>query len=522
MVVASLRTLVSWNEIFRSHLRSPVGPEDESLLSSSQRIDDWNLPSFSLENHHHSYLSSLKSNQQTSFILEYPENCASRCHDIVQNLFHDYGFTVYHILTSRHGLIFSNYKTVMSIASNISTIIRDFVPFLPNLKIDANVDLIKDCNSPFELITLNILIVPLPENSLQEFLQILIQSSASSQSQGFIFSLNQQDLQMIQPNQENILSVSLNCSIADEHLNYFSQFHEVLWIEKSYSMKTSLKWANGVAQSGKYNQLPLYEANLTGRGQIIGIADSGLDMNSCFFHDPEVAVPFDKTNYSHRKVIQYVTYQDDVDDFGHGTSVSGAAAGKCLISNKNSFYENSQYKGAAYDAKISFIDIGKGKSSDVSPPTNYYAGLFSILYSSGARVMSMSWGSASNSYNAQARYIDQFMWDYPDTLIIYAAGNSGADGFNTVGSPATNKNGIAACASMNDEQSWNAQGKVSTKATSLSKHGLAYFSSKGPTSDGRLKPEICSIGSYCLSLLCNLLMISSRILSFHSRSWGSR
>lgn len=63
-----------------------------------------------------------------------------------------------------------------------------------------------------------------------------------------------------------------------------------------------MKWANGVAQSGKFNKFPIYSANLTGRGQIIGIADSGLDVDSCFFHDPEVAIPFDKTNYSHRKV----------------------------------------------------------------------------------------------------------------------------------------------------------------------------------------------------------------------------
>jgi hypothetical protein len=79
-----------------------------------------------------------------------------------------------------------------------------------------------------------------------------------------------------------------------------------------------------------------------------------------------------------------VTYQDSGDDLGM-EPVSGAATGKGLISN-----DNSQYQGAAYDAKISFIDIGKGRSADVSPPTNYFAGLFSILYSSGARVMSMS------------------------------------------------------------------------------------------------------------------------------------
>lgn len=483
-----------------------MGLEEEDITrfsssssSSHLRTDDWSKPSFSLEPHHNSYLSSLGLHQKTSFILEYPEDCTSQCHDLVRDLFLKNGDQVYHILTSKHGLIFSDYQTISKIASNISTIISDYVPLLPDLKIDANVDLDMNCNSSSEIIALNILIVPLPEESLQSFIQDIIQSSSSPSSQSqevSSFIIKQQDLQFIKPNQENILSVSLNCSNFKKYLNYFSRFHEVFWIEKSYEMRTSLKWANGVAQSGKHNKLPLYEANLTGRGQIIGIADTGLDINSCFFHDPEVAMPFDKTNFSHRKVIQYVTHQDGEDGSGHGTSVSGAAAGKCLISNKNSYFQNSQYQGAAYDAKISFFDIGRGRSLSVSPPTNYYSGLFLVLYSSGARVMSMSWGSTSNGYTAQARFIDQFMWDYPDTLIIYAAGNSGESGFNTVGSPATNKNGIAACASMNDEQSWNAQGKVSTKETSLSKHGLAQFSSKGPTSDGRLKPEICSIGLY--------------------------
>lgn len=298
------------------------------------------------------------------------------------------------------------------------------------------------------------------------------------------------------PNQENIVTITVNCTDSNFYLHQFSSLHEILWIEKSYIMRTSLKWANGVVQSGKFDKMPLYAANLTGIGQVIGIADSGLDTQSCYFVDPKVPVPYDYTNYSHRKIIQYIPYQDNLDGFGHGTSVSGAAAGKCVTEYADTQYLNSQYQGAAYDAKISFFDIGRGTSSSVSPPVNYYSSLFSVLYDSGARILSMSWGSESNSYNAQARYIDQFMWDYPESLIIYAAGNSGASGFNTVGSPATNKNGIAVCASMNDEQSWNAQGKVSTKDTSLTKQGVASFSSRGPTSDGRLKPEICSIGQW--------------------------
>jgi hypothetical protein len=409
----------------------------------------------------------------------------------MKELFLAQGFPVYNIITSRHGLIFVNLKTLKTVL-NSSMLIEDFVPFLPELKVDADLILENECPpDSVESLALHLLILPLTEDQLKLFLAHLSQLSSSSN----LFLLTHPlELLTLSPNQENLIPITINCSSAIVSLVSLTQSHEIIWIEKSYPMKSAMKWANGVTQSGKYSERPLFAANLTGNGQIIGIADSGLDVNSCFFRDPDVAVPYDTTNFSHRKVIQYVTYQDDLDENGHGTSVSGAAAGSCLTSSKDTSFELSDYQGAAYDAKISFFDIGKGPSSEIFPPPNYYTGLFEVLYTSGARVMSMSWGANSNSYTAQARYIDQFMWDHPDSLIIYAAGNSGEDGFNTVGSPATNKNGIAVGASMNDEQSWNAQGKVSTKDALLSKHGLAYFSSKGPTFDGRLKPEICAIG----------------------------
>lgn len=86
------------------------------------------------------------------------------------------------------------------------------------------------------------------------------------------------------------------------------------------------------------------------------------------------------------------------------------------------------------------------------------------------------------------------MWDYPESFILVAAGNDGDSGANTVGSPATNKNGVAVGASLNDETSWNINGRVSTKDAKLTKNALASFSSRGPTADGRLKPEICGVG----------------------------
>ena len=80
-------------------------------------------------------------------------------------------------------------------------------------------------------------------------------------------------------------------------------------------------------------------------------------------------------------------------------------------------------------------------------------------------------------------------------LAIVAAGNAGDDGGldvpKTVGSPANSKNGIAVGATV----SWG---------SSLPNRGygpsfVTYFSSRGPTADGRMKPDLMAPGNKMLS-----------------------
>ncbi len=73
--------------------------------------------------------------------------------------------------------------------------------------------------------------------------------------------------------------------------------------------------------------------------------------------------------------------------------------------------------------------------------------------------------------------LDAYVWDHPDLLVVFAAGNSGPDD-NTVGNPATAKNCLAVAASLNGPASG----------------ALASFSSRGPTNDGRIKPEVAFPG----------------------------
>lgn len=81
----------------------------------------------------------------------------------------------------------------------------------------------------------------------------------------------------------------------------------------------------------------------------------------------------------------------------------------------------------------------------------------------------------------RSRNFDQYMYENDDFLILVAAGNSGAgDAMNTVGSPATAKNVLA----VGSHHSWGS-------SVPFGKLGPAFvsdFSSRGPTSDGRMKP----------------------------------
>ena len=115
--------------------------------------------------------------------------------------------------------------------------------------------------------------------------------------------------------------------------------------------------AKGMIQTGKRFFQPFTDAGLTGKGQIIGIADSGLNDLSCFFIDDSNMYPTITTNRSgvlephRRKVIQYVVNADFTDDLGgHGTHVSGTVAGFSS--------ELSINNGMAPEAKIAFYDIG--------------------------------------------------------------------------------------------------------------------------------------------------------------------
>ena len=161
-----------------------------------------------------------------------------------------------------------------------------------------------------------------------------------------------------------------------------------------------------------------------------------------------------------------------------------------------------RFKGVAPYAKVAFYDLGNGTSDNIYTPSDLNLDLLLKQYGYGARIFSQSWGENSSLgvYTISSQQVDTFMWDNKDALALFANGNYGdpklTPGITPSGSvspPATFKNGLSIGAALNDAQSWNSYSE-GTASSALGVDVMAGFTSQGPTSDGRYKPDVLGPG----------------------------
>ena len=160
------------------------------------------------------------------------------------------------------------------------------------------------------------------------------------------------------------------------------------------------------------------------------------------------------------------------------------------------FEEAGVANGIAPAAKIAFLDISStvGKLDPPSDNDVLSTGRESINNRSPiAHIHSMSWGSKNVFYyNNQARMFDNFMFAQDDFLAVVAAGNEGqGDKATSVGAPGNSKNVLSVGAS-------HAFGDDLERGQ-LGPSYIASFSSRGPTTDGRIAPDVVAPGKYILS-----------------------
>ena len=365
--------------------------------------------------------------------------------------------------------------------------VEEVVPFVGEMKVHRDVS----CSEASEEqpVGFNFMTSPSKEEELENVLQRLESAGVGQvvrdRKQIFKTTNNKETRQF------GRLTSLTSPQLCEKALQAIKSESSVEWVEHYTPNRILNKWATYSSQGGGYNYYtPIWDAGLTGSGQIIGISDTGLDVNHGFFYDSSHAVPYNSISSTHRKIVTYITSVDSTDaDAGHGTHVCGTAMG-----NTNN---GDSYKGSAYDAKVAFVDIGDA-SEALTTPADINIDLYANMYAAGARIMSSSWGSSTNTYTTDTFNSDSFMFSNPDALVLYAAGNDGSNGEGSIVSPSVGKNVVSVGASLNDYPSW----KSVTGTTSTGKYNVgsvAYFSSQGPTSNNLLKPDVLGQGYYVKS-----------------------
>jgi serine protease AprX len=278
-----------------------------------------------------------------------------------------------------------------------------------------------------------------------------------------------------------------------------------------------------VAPSSVSNGLPASVA-LDGAGQIVAIADTGLDsgvvdssMHADFAGRIVSLTPWPLNPSWVPIVTGPGTCGPDLAS-GHGTHVAGLALG------------GGPYRGAAPAAKLVFQALEH--RCDVRPEyaariaSGYYlAGrpldlreLFGQARDLGAHIHVNAWGDpASGAYTDDCYEADLFLHEHPDALVLFAAGNDGTDrngdGMLETGSlyaPASAKNVVTIGAAEGPitgrglRRTWGQLDSSGARWRNLNDRSamvsgtpnrIACFSSTGPTRDGRVKPDLCATGT---------------------------
>jgi hypothetical protein len=295
-----------------------------------------------------------------------------------------------------------------------------------------------------------------------------------------------------------------------------------------------------------------------GSTQIAAVSDTGIGGGTAATAHPDIPAARITAIYNWPGAaggcFQSVTNDGAIDvDSGHGTHTAAS-----VLSDGGA---GGVGKGGAPAANLVFQATENWATTTANcqlfgwPANGYFlTGLPSDLrtmyqqaYNAGARIHSNSWGSAvAGDYTLNSANTDSFVWTNRDMTITFSAGNEGIDANangvvdnDSLGAPATAKNVITVGASENvradnwacdtglsytstdgyqSGQTCSSMGGVNLLGTWGQRYGssfptnplrddltagnagqMAAWSSRGPTDDGRIKPDVVAPGSWILS-----------------------
>ena len=317
-------------------------------------------------------------------------------------------------------------------------------------------------------------------------------------------------------------------------LTALTTVHGIRFIRERVVKRSANNVATGIICSDAVRGNP--GLGLSGDGETVGICDTGLDtglpatMNSDFASRVAVIKSYPITSDFNPQITNPGADDGPADvDSGHGTHVAGSVLGNGANSAGLPGV-STPIRGLAYKSKLVFQAVeqqvlwkpefqkGNDRYALAGIPLDL-TDLFQFAYSKGVRVHSNSWGGGDpGEYDPQCSQLDQFVWNHKDMCIVVAAGNDGSDSDGdgkinpmSVTSPGTAKNCITVGACENLRPEFNAEHygdwwpddypKAPFKNAPMADdpNQVVAFSSRGPTKDGRVKPEVVAPGTWVLS-----------------------
>jgi hypothetical protein len=353
-------------------------------------------------------------------------------------------------------------------------------PLLPSMKIDRAMDL------PVERDEVRLVI----HLSRRAAMQTLLERAARGglEVSGSVSSAGKQRIGIRSP-----------AGSASAVAKTIAAWDEVYYIERDRGVRLLNNDAVRIIQSGDYlGSVTVWQHGIYGAGQVIGVCDTGIDADSCFFRDPSGTLP--PANVAGGTVVEATRRKVIAVDFlhpsenpanpahwdtqGHGTAVSGSACGSEILDPTSA----TEYNGVAPLAQLVMQDGGYAVDdcSDLPAlgcPLIDFTPVLQQAYDQGVRVHNNSWGDRENffphnTYTAACADVDSFTWENKEFLGVFAGGNDGT-AVGAVDSPGVAKNAISAGGTKNG----------------VDADEIISFSSLGPASDGRIKPDLVAPAS---------------------------
>jgi len=202
----------------------------------------------------------------------------------------------------------------------------------------------------------------------------------------------------------------------------------------------------------------------------VGVIDSGFELNHEAFYG--------QSGYPtlQSQVANVAGEGSDYDDnlSGHGTHVLGIMMSRWANKGMDGV---APWIAGTTDHPVKLVRCGP----DAGGLVNTDQAIDLLTSDNQSLVINNSWGSPENTGNTlESRKVDASTWNN-NQFWVFAAGNAGPNN-HTVGSPGAAKNVLT----VGNVQQFRNEDRFN----------LARSSSRGPTSDGRYKPEIYAIGEY--------------------------